>query len=351
VFSVSSVATLVKALQKIAEGPGNLALRDVQEPAVEKDEVKIAVRAGGICGTDMHIRDGGYGSNPPVTLGHEICGDVVEVGTNVSHIQIGDRVTVNPTANNTCGQCRYCHVGTYFFCENRKSIGSGVDGGFAEYLTAPAPLTFALPDTTSYDAGAMTEPFACCVKAVCRMTSISPGNVVLICGPGPIGLMCAWLAKQAGATTVVAGTGVDGDRLKAAASMGVEAVNVESTDVVELLRSLSNGYGADAVIDCGGTRGSVNQCLQAAANGGQFTQVALIDHPFEIDWGRVVYKQLRVQGSIASDWPSWDQAIHLVRSCQVDLEQFVSHRHAIDDWEVAFGNAEEKVGLKQILTP
>ena len=82
-----------------------------------------------------------------------------------------------------------------------------------------------------------------------------------------------------------------------------------------------------------------------------FTQVALIEHPFEIDWGRIVYKQLRVQGSIAADWPSWDQAIQMVRAGQVDLKQFVSHRHGLGDWETAFDNAENKVGLKQVLTP
>lgn len=341
----------MKALQKVDASPSDLVLRDVDEPKVNAGLVKIAVQSGGICGTDMHIRDGGYGSNPPVTLGHEICGDVVEVGLGVNTIAVGDRVTVNPTANNACGECRFCHQGTYFFCENRKSIGSGINGGFAEYLIAPADLTFTLPDSICYDAGAMVEPFACCVKAVTRLTQISPGDVVLVCGPGPIGLMCAWLVKHSGATTVVAGTNADGDRLRAAVATGVEAINVEQADVVEMLKSLSDGYGADAVIDCGGTRGSVNQCLQAAANCAQFTQVALIDHPFEIDWGRIVYKQLRIQGSIAADWPSWEQAIHMVRSGQVDLKQFVSHRHALEDWKTGFANAEEKVGLKQILTP
>ena len=326
---------------------------DIPEPQIiQNDHVKIAVRSGGICGTDLHIREGGYGFKPPVTLGHEICGDVVAVGSGVTSVSEGDRVTVNPTASGSCGQCRYCHTGTYFFCENRKSIGSGCDGGFAEYLTVPENLVFDLPDSVSYDAGSLVEPFACCVKAVCRYSDVPPGQVVLICGPGPIGLMCAWLAKQSGANVVVAGTGVDGDRLEAACRMGADqVVNVETDDVDGLIHEMSAGYGADIVVDCGGTRGSVNQCLQSAAAGAQFAQVALIEHPFEIDWGRIVYKQLRVQGSIATDWPSWDLAIQMVRSGQVELEQFVSHRHPIDDWETAFDNAEGKVGLKQILSP
>lgn len=343
----------MRAVRKVTEGHGGVELCDIPEPTLTSDDqVKIAVRSGGICGTDLHIREGGYGFKPPVTLGHEICGDVVEVGSSVTTIRVGDRVTVNPTASGSCGQCRYCHTGTYFFCENRKSIGSGLDGGFAEFLTVPEPLVFALPSSVTYDAGALVEPFACCVKAACRFSDISPGQVMLVCGPGPIGLMCVWLAKQSGAQVVVAGTSVDGDRLTAARDMGADhAVNVETDDVTDLIQDLSDGYGADVVIDCGGTRGSVAQCLDAAANCAHYAQVALIEQPFEIDWGRIVYKQLTVQGSIATDWPSWDQAIQMVRSGQVDLEQFVSHRHSIDDWETAFDNAAGKVGLKQILTP
>ena len=343
----------MKAVRKTTEGSGGVELCDIPEPPVSSpNDVKIAVRSGGICGTDLHIREGGYGFKPPVTLGHEICGDVVETGASVTRVSPGDRVTVNPTANGSCGQCRHCHTGTYFFCKNRKSIGSGVDGGFAEYLTVTENLVFSLPETISYDAGALVEPFACCVKAVGRYSDIAPGDVALVCGPGPIGLMCGWLAKQSGAQVIVAGTSVDGDRLNAARQMGADvAVNVEEADVTEIIADLSEGYGADIVIDCGGTRGSVNQCLQAAANGGQYTQVALIEHPFEIDWGRIVYKQLRVQGSIATDWPSWDLAIQMVRSGQVDLGQFVSHRHTLDDWETGFDHAVGKIGLKQILTP
>jgi len=356
VFSVSSVAKKVfalKAVRKTTEGSGGVELCEIPEPDIAApDHVKISVKAGGICGTDLHIRKGGYGFKPPVTLGHEICGDIVEVGSSVTRLSVGDRVTVNPTASGSCGQCRYCHTGTYFFCKNRKSIGSGIDGGFAEYLTAPENLVFDLPSAISYDAGALTEPFACCVKAVGRYSNIAPGHIALVCGPGPIGLMCVWLAKQSGAHVIVAGTGVDGYRLKAAKDLGADvAVNVEVDDVTDIISNLSDGYGADIVIDCGGTRGSVNQCLQAAANGAQFTQAALIEHPFEIDWGRIVYKQLRVQGSIATDWPSWDQAIQMVRTGQVDLSQFVSHHHTLEDWEAGFDHAAGKVGLKQILTP
>ena len=343
----------MKAVRKQTEGPGNIALCDIPEPSIDhEDQVKIAVRSSGICGTDLHIRDGDYGINPPVTLGHEICGDVIEVGGAVTRIRRGDRVTVNPTANGACGKCRFCRVGAFYFCPSRASVGSGRDGGFADYLVVPSDIVFPLPDTVTYDTGALVEPFACCVNAVCQKSDISPGSVVLVCGPGPIGLMCAALAVRSGAQVVVAGTDADSDRLETASELGVLAtVDVSQTDVVDLTRVLSDGYGADVVIDCGGTQGSVSQCLLAAANMGQYTQVALIDHPFEIDWGRIIYKQLRVQGTIGSDRPSWDRAYHLVRTGQIDLGQFISHRHGLEDWEIAFANADEKRGLKQLLCP
>jgi L-iditol 2-dehydrogenase len=342
----------MKALRKTTQTPGELTLCDIPEPSVGNDEVLIRVHAGGLCGTDMHIREGGYGSHPPVTLGHEIGGEVIAVGPGSTSIVPGDRVTVNPTANGSCGRCRFCHQGIFFFCPERRSIGSGIDGGFAEYLAVPAHLAFTLPATIPFEGAAMVEPFACCVKAVFKFSHVSPGDIALVCGPGPIGLMCAWLALQAGARVVVAGTSADGDRLIHARTLGVaEAVNVEETDVVQLILEMSNGYGADVVLDCGGTRGSVNQCLHAAANCGRFIQVALIDHPFEIDWGRIVYKQLSVQGTIAADWPSWDRALTMAREGQVDLSQFITHTHALEDWETAFAHAEGKIGLKQILKP
>ena len=136
----------MKALRKTTQEPGELTLCDIPEPVAGPGEVLIQVHASGLCGTDMHIREGGYGFRPPVTLGHEIGGEVIDVGESVTHISVGDRVTVNPTGNGSCGRCRFCHQGSYFFCPERRSVGSGIDGGFAQSLVVPGPLVFGLPD-------------------------------------------------------------------------------------------------------------------------------------------------------------------------------------------------------------
>lgn len=342
----------MRAVRKLKPGPDNIALCDIPEPGIQHaDDVKIAVQCGGLCGTDLHIRHGGYGFCAPVTLCHEFSGDVVDVGKNVEHVKPGDRVTVMPSASGSCGHCRYCQVGEYFFCPQRNSVGSMRDGGFADYCVVPHTLVFPLPNSVSYEAAALVEPLACCVKAINLNTHIAPGDLVLVSGPGPIGLMCAVLAQKAGGRVVVCGTHRDADRLKKADELGAErTVNILSENVVDIARNLSDG-GADIVIDCAGSAGSVNQCLEAVRPTGTFVQVALIDQPIQADWGKIIYKQLRVHGSIAQNWTSWYRALDLVKSNVIDLTAFVSHRLPIEDWQRAFDGAEQQQGLKYLLCP
>ena len=150
----------MRAVRKVAKGPGHIELCDIPEPGIEApDQVKIAVQRGGLCGTDLHIKEGGYGTHPPVTLCHEFSGEVIEVGSDVTRVRLGNRVTVMPTASEACGTCRYCQVGEYFFCPSRASFGSGRDGGFAEFCVAPENLVFPLPEHVSYDAAALVDPW------------------------------------------------------------------------------------------------------------------------------------------------------------------------------------------------
>ncbi|MDA0711571.1 MAG: alcohol dehydrogenase catalytic domain-containing protein, partial [bacterium] len=212
----------MRAVRKLKTGPDHIALCDIPEPVLaHPTDVKIAVQRGGLCGTDLHIRHGGYGFDPPVTLCHELSGDVVEVGKDAHRIRPGDRVTVLPSAAGACGRCRYCQVGEYFFCSQRQSVGSKRDGGFAEFCVVPENLVFSVPASISYDAAALVEPLACCVKAVSLHTPMSPGDTVFISGPGPIGLMCATLAHLAGARVILCGTDRDTERLATARSLGI----------------------------------------------------------------------------------------------------------------------------------
>lgn len=343
----------MRAVRKLKPGPDHIALCDIPEPGIEHaTDVKIAVKRGGLCGTDLHIRHGGYGFNPPVTLCHEISGDVVEIGPHVAHIKVGDRVTVMPTANGACGNCSYCQCGEYFFCPRRNSVGSKRDGGFAEYCVVPENLVFALPASVSYDAVALVEPLACCVKAISLNTHIAPNDTVFITGPGPIGLMCATLAHLSGGRVILCGTERDTERLSKAQTLGIpHTLDISQTDPVQYTRDLTDGHGADTVIDCAGSAGAIAQCLEAVRPLGTFTQVALLDHPVACDWGKIIYKQLHVQGFIAQNWESWRKALDLVTSNTIDLTQFVSHRLPLEEWKRAFDGAERQEGLKYLLVP
>src|SRR5579859_6486554 len=177
----------MKAVMKFAPGDGNVEVRDIPEPRAAAGQVMIAVRAAGICGTDLHILHDEFRSFPPVVLGHEVSGEVVEVGDGVERVHAGDRVTTE-TYFSTCGVCRFCRAGRINLCPHRRSIGSAVNGGFTSYLIVPERNVHVLPEGVSYLAGALTEPLACVVHGALEGPRLTPEDVVVIAGPGAIGL-------------------------------------------------------------------------------------------------------------------------------------------------------------------
>src|SRR5690606_1372996 len=152
--------TTMKALMKNGPGSDNVCLAELAEPKCKPDEIKIKVHAAGICGTDLHIIKDEYPCDYPVVMGHEYSGTVVETGSEVTRFRVGDRLA-SLTAVVTCGKCPYCREGLLMLCDQRKSIGSGVNGAFAQYLTVPAHLAFPVPDNVSLDEAALCEPLAC----------------------------------------------------------------------------------------------------------------------------------------------------------------------------------------------
>jgi L-iditol 2-dehydrogenase len=193
------------------------------------------------------------------------------------------------------------------------------------------------------------EPLACCIKAVLFHTKIVPGDWVLISGPGPIGLICADLARLAGGRVIVCGTDRDAHRL-AMAKSAEHTVDVTRENISEFVRSIT-GDGADIVIECAGAAASIDQCLDAVRPLGTFTQVALVEHPVEVNWGKIIYKQLSVNSSIAQNWPSWQRALEMVIAQIIDPTAYISHRLPLENWEQAFDGAERQEGLKYVLYP
>ncbi len=217
----------MKAVVKTRPEPGNVEYIEMPEPQAAPGQVVIEIRNAGVCGTDIHIFKSEYVIKPPVILGHEVCGTIVETGAGVTRWKVGDRVTVNPSAGRLCGKCRYCQIGAPFMCIDRAAVGSGMNGGFAKYLNVRQEIVLPLPESLDFETGALCEPFACAVQAVLELTTIRPGEVVAVSGPGPIGLMCAMLAKAYGARVVLLGTSKDAGRMELSKTLGIDVtVNV-----------------------------------------------------------------------------------------------------------------------------
>jgi len=342
----------MKAVVKTRPEPGNVEFMDMPEPRAETGQVVIEVKAAGICGTDIHIFKSEYLIKPPVILGHELCGEVVETGSDVTRVKVGDRVTVNPSAGQLCGHCRYCRLGAPFFCMDRAAVGSGIHGGFAKYCGVREEIVFRLPENIDFATGALCEPFACALQAVVELTEILPGEVVVVSGPGPIGMMCMMLAKMHGARVVMLGISADARRMEMARRLGADTViDVESEDAREIIDDLTEGYGVDVVLECAGANASVNQCLDVVKKLGRYTQVGLFGAPVEIDLDQIVKKQLRMQGSMCHTWGTWDRTLSLLGQGLIDLRPLISGKLPLSRWEEGFEKVMDREGAKILLYP
>ena len=341
----------MEAVMKVASGVGQVELREIGEPVAGSNEVLIEVGAAGICGTDLHIYHGEFTTRPPVVMGHEIAGTVVAVGREVTGLMSGARVTTE-TYFSTCGACRYCRNGRVNLCPERRSIGSAVDGGFADYLVVPAHNVHVLPENISVEAGALSEPLACVVHGVLTYPTVRPGELAVIAGPGSIGLLTLQVVKAAGAIPVVLGTDADAARLDLARKLGAHTFNVQAEDPGPLLRDLSSGgYGADVVYECSGADLAAHQLLELVRRGGRYVQIGLFGKPVGWDLDQVCYKELVVTGSNASTPESWLRALALLESGQVQTEPLISGRYRLRGWQEAFETFEARRGVKLMFTP
>ncbi|HEX8919646.1 MAG TPA: zinc-binding dehydrogenase [Chloroflexota bacterium] len=341
----------MKALVKTAAGLGNVEILDINEPQVSPGQVKIAVQATGICGTDLHIYYDEFPTRPPVVMGHEISGQVVEVGSGVDRIRPGDRVTTE-TYFSTCGVCGYCRSGRINLCPERRSLGSGIDGGFASYLVVPERNVHILPDNIGYLAGALTEPLSCVVHGAVELPRLIPGDVAVIAGPGVIGLLTLQVVKAAGARAIVLGTDVDGHRLETASKLGADLTfDVQRDDCRGAVMDLSDGLGADIVYECSGAGAAAQTLLDLVRRGGQYAQIGLFGKSVSWDLDQVCFKEIHVTGSNAHVPSAWPRALRLMAEGVVRTEELVTAVFPLTEWRAAFDTFEQRTALKTVLRP
>jgi L-iditol 2-dehydrogenase len=342
----------MKALVKYARGPGNLELQEVPEPVPAVNQVKLEVAWCGICGTDLHVWNDTFRNYPPVILGHEFCGRVVEAGAAVAGIPTGARFAILGASAVTCGQCAYCRAGEFMFCAQRRGMGHGVNGAFARYACARPDQLFALPAHLPDDEGALCEPLAAAVHAVCEQTTLRVGDVALVSGPGPMGLLCLKLLVLQGFKTIVAGAAADGLRLEIARRLGAAAVvNVEGQDLLTVVREETGGLGADAALECAGTAGSVQNCLRALRPFGRYTQVGHFGEPIGVDLDLLALRQLQVVGSVGYNAGSWVRMLTILAQGRVRLGELITHRLPLAQWREGFAACQDKLAVKVLLQP
>jgi L-iditol 2-dehydrogenase len=342
----------MKAVVKTAPGPGNVSFIDMPEPECDPGQVKIEVAACGICGTDLHVQRDTFRNFPPVILGHEFAGPVVEVGADVRGLQRGQRFCVLGASTVTCGRCLYCRAGEFMFCPDRRGMGHGVNGAFTRYVVARPDQLFALPDDLPAEEGALVEPFAAAVHAVCEIARVRSGDVALVSGPGPIGLLCAKLLIAAGVKTIVAGAAADGERLALAAKFGAAlTVDVTRDDLGAIVREQTDGFGVDLAFECAGAAGSAANCLGATRPLGQYVQVGHFGRDVTVPLDLVAFRQIELRGSVGYTAATWRRSLQILAHGCVELGDLVTHRLPLERWADGFALAANKAAGKVLLFP
>ncbi len=326
--------------------PLKMQVEEVDIPAIGPDEVLVQVARCGVCGTDVEAYLGhqprGWTITYPFRMGHELAGTVVEVGANVRDVKPGDRVV--PDGRLTCGHCYYCRRGMFSACQNQGYFS----GGLAQFSNYPRQNLVKIPATVSLEEAAFAEPFACVINGQSKL-NVPFGGVAVVIGDGPIGLLHLQMLRHRGAFTVM--VGLLEHRLAVARELGANViVNAEREDVGAVVRAVSEGRGADVVVNAAGNAAVLKQAIDLAARQGQVLYFAATMAPqVELDLDLVHYKELRLIGSYDSIVAQYEQALALISAGIVKVTPLISHRLPLEQVQQGFELARSREGLKVLI--
>lgn len=334
--------------------PRSVELRELEIPEIGEEDVLLQVGAVSVCGSDVHQYHGtqSWAVRTPVVLGHEFGGIVARAGKRVSGFREGDRV-VSETAASICGQCLYCRAGEYNLCPQRKGFGYGINGAMSNFVSVPERCLHHIPDSLPFERAALTEP--CCVayNCVAVKSKVRPGDTVVVFGPGPIGLLCAEMARINGAgNLIIAGMAQDASRLEAARQLGVtHAVNIQEVSLTDLLREIGDGLGAHLVIDAAGASAALKSAMEIVRPGGQITKVGWGPQPLNFSLDPLVQKAVTLQGSFSHTFQNWEQVVSMLASGQINLQPVISRVAGLEDWKDCFDGMHDGAYVKSVLRP
>lgn len=339
----------MRALLKADAGPG-LELGDAPTPTIGPGQILVQVFAGGICGTDLHIYAWDEWARarivPPRVIGHEFCGTVTEVASDVSAVAVGDFIAGE--GHVTCGTCHSCRTGSPHICERLEVIGVDRDGAFADYVAMPAANAWKIEPSIPREVAAIMDPLGNAVHAVLE-APLATKNVAVI-GCGPIGLMAIPICHMAGAAFVAA-SDVSDQRLALARRMDADLVlDARTEDVPARIREAIGGRGVDVVLEMSGHADGLRDGLKALRNGGWVSLLGLPSGPVPVDLANgVIFKEARLAGIFGRKlWQTWEQATALLKM-GLDVTPVITHRLPLEQYEAAFALLRSGAAGKVIL--
>ena len=325
----------MKALVK-ARAEKGIWLQDVAEPAVGHNDVLIKIHRTAICGTDMHIYNWDAWAQKtipvPMAVGHEYSGEIVEIGSEVKGIEIGDRVSGE--GHITCGHCRNCRAGRRHLCRNTQGVGVNRPGAFAEYLTIPATNVFKLPAAINDETASILDPLGNATHTALAFNVV--GEDVLIAGAGPIGIMAVAIARHCGARHIVV-TDVNDYRLELASRMGAsKTINVGHESLDGAMKALGMEEGFDVGFEMSGNAAALRDMLRTMNHGGSISMLGIPPGETAIDWNQVIFKGLTIKGIYGREmFETWYKMASMLQS-GLDVQAIITHRMGIRDYRDGF---------------
>ena len=325
----------MKALVKHSPKEG-IWMEDVPDPKCGPGEVRIRITHTAICGTDKHIFEWDeWAQNNlklPLIVGHEFCGIIDEVGPQVTHYNVGDRVSGE--GHITCGNCRNCRAGKKHLCPETIGVGVHRDGAFAEYLVIPESNVWPLHEDIPSEIAAFFDPLGNAVHTALAFNIT--GEDILICGAGPIGMMAAAICKFSGSRNIVV-TDINDYRLNLAKDLGASrTVNPRKEDIGTVFEELGISHGFDVGLEMSGNPEAFNQMISLMYNGGNIVLLGLLPNSTKVDWNKVIFKGLNIKGIYGREmYDTWYKMTQMIRS-GLSVSKVLTHHFKIDDFQKAF---------------
>jgi len=328
------------------KGNKTISVEEISPPQLGPGQVQLRVSYCGVCGTDLHIFQGHMDQRVkmPAVIGHEMSGQVASIGTGVEGFAPGDRVVVRPL--DPCGDCPACRAGHSHICQNLKFIGIDSPGAFQQLWNVPAFTLHKLPESVSMERGAMIEPLAVACHDV-RLGGVKRGDFVVVIGGGPIGMLIAMVARQAGAQVLV--SEVNPHRLSLGRQLQLQTVDPRETDLPGLVENQTGKAGADVVFEVSGSAAGTDVMTKLPRTRGRIVLVAIMPQPHKVDLFRFFWREIQMLGARVYEPEDFEKAISLAGSDTFPLDKLISAVRPLDDLQKTLESLETSTDTMKVL--